>query len=96
MAEGILLIEPDQRITWANAAALAMHGVAEVAGIGATVSAYRENFILRYRNNHVLDDDQYPIDRVIAGDVLDDITVEVTPARTPKTPDGSTASAASS
>ncbi|MCW6509429.1 helix-turn-helix transcriptional regulator [Lichenifustis flavocetrariae] len=81
LAEGILLIETDQRITWANSAALAMHGVEDVAQIGATVSDYRKNFVLRYRNNHVLDDDRYPIDRVIAGDVLNDITVEVTPAR---------------
>ena len=85
VAEGIILIEPDQRIAWANAAALAMHGVEDVAQIGVTVSDYRRNFVLRYRNNHVLDDDQYPIERVIAGEVLDDMTVEVTPARSPDT-----------
>ncbi len=85
LAEGILLVEPDQRIVWANAAALAMHGVEDVAEIGATVSDYRRNFILRYRNNHLLDEDQYPIDRVMAGEVLDDITVEVRPARRPET-----------
>ena len=85
LAEGILLVETDQCIVWANAAALAMHGVETLAEIGATVAEYRRNFILRYRNNHVLDDDQYPIDRVMAGDVLDDITVEVRPARSPET-----------
>ena len=81
LMEGVILIEPDQRIAWANDAALAMHGVETVAGLGADVSDYRSRFTLRYRNNHPLPDGLYPIERVIAGEVFDDVVVEVTPAR---------------
>ena len=41
--EGVILIDPDQSILWANAAALAMHGVDAVEDLGATVDAYRQN-----------------------------------------------------
>ncbi|WP_355585595.1 PAS domain S-box protein [Xanthomonas cannabis] len=77
LSEGVILIEPDQSITWANEAALAMHGATEVADLGATVSDYRARFQLRYRNNHRLSAGNYPIDRVIAGEVFNDVVVEV-------------------
>ena len=83
LMEGVILIEPDQRIAWANDAALAMHGVETVAGLGTDVSDYRSRFSLRYRNNHLLADGFYPIERVIAGEVFDDVVVEVAPARNP-------------
>jgi PAS domain S-box-containing protein len=41
LTEGVILIEPDQRIVWANEAALAMHGVTELAELGADVTEYR-------------------------------------------------------
>ena len=83
LMEGVILIEPNQRIAWANDAALAMHGVETVAGLGTDVSDYRSRFSLRYRNNHLLADGFYPIERVIAGEVFDDVVVEVAPARNP-------------
>ncbi len=83
MTEGVILIEPDQRIVWANAAALAMHGVTVLADLGTDVSDYRARFTLRYRNNHALDGADYPIERVMAGEAFDDVVVEVVPARTP-------------
>nr|GFD02429.1 hypothetical protein [Tanacetum cinerariifolium] len=36
-----------------------------------------ERFSLRYRNNHPLDPDQYPISRVAAGEEFSDVLVEV-------------------
>lgn len=54
LTEGVILIEPDQRILWANEAALAMHGVDLLEGLGADTGEYRERFRLRYRNNHPL------------------------------------------
>ncbi|MBG3852708.1 PAS domain-containing protein, partial [Xanthomonas hortorum pv. carotae] len=66
LSEGVILVEPDQSITWANEAALAMHGARVLEDLGATVSEYRERFQLRYRNNHRLTAGNYPIDRVIA------------------------------
>lgn len=83
LMEGVILIEPDQRIAWANEAALAMHGVETVEALGADVSDYRSRFTLRYRNNHPLADGLYPIERVMAGEVFDDVVVEVAPARDP-------------
>ena len=66
--EGVILIDPDQSLLWANDAALAMHGVQDLAELGATVDEYRSRFQLHYRNNHRLAADDYPIDRVVSGD----------------------------
>lgn len=77
LSEGVILVEPDQRVVWANEAALAMHGVDSVEALGHNVTQYRERFRLRYRNNHPLGDGQYPIERVIAGECFTDVVVEV-------------------
>jgi PAS domain S-box-containing protein len=78
--EGVILIDPDQSLLWANDAALAMHGVKTTPELGATVDEYRSRFQLRYRNNHRLEADDYPIDRVVAGDSFSQVVVEVTVA----------------
>lgn len=78
--EGVILIDPDQSLLWANQAALTMHGVSDIAELGATVDEYRDRFRLRYRNNHRLEADDYPIDRVVAGDRFSEVVVEVTVA----------------
>ena len=75
--EGVILIDPDQSLLWANDAALAMHGVEDIAALGANVDEYRARFQLRYRNNHRLEADDYPIDRVVAGDAFSEVVVEV-------------------
>ena len=46
----MIFAEPDGRITWANAAALAVHGVADPAELGATVDKYQQRFTLHYRD----------------------------------------------
>jgi PAS domain S-box-containing protein len=78
LTEGVVLIDPDCSIAWANEPALAMHGVQQLKDLGADATQYRKNFILKYRNNHLLDAKQYPIDRVLAGQSLRDVVVEVT------------------
>ncbi|KQM22063.1 PAS domain S-box protein [Novosphingobium sp. Leaf2] len=78
--EGVILIDPDQSLLWANDAALAMHGVEQIADLGATVDEYRARFQLRYRNNHRVEADDYPIERVVAGDCFSEVVVEVTVA----------------
>lgn len=80
LTEGVILVEPDQTIVWANQAALQMHGITEVAQLGADVTEYRERFRLRYRNNHPLPEGGYPIERVVAGECFSDVVVEVFPA----------------
>lgn len=80
LREGVILVDTDQKIRWANDAALRMHGVETVGDLGADVDAYRERFQLRYRNNHRLDRGDYPLDRVLAGESFDEVVVEVVPA----------------
>jgi PAS domain S-box-containing protein len=78
--EGVILIDPDQSLLWANGAALAMHGVDTLDQLGATVDEYRARFQLNYRNNHRVEADDYPIERVVAGDSFSEVVVEVTVA----------------
>ncbi|MBN2972768.1 PAS domain S-box protein [Roseomonas aeriglobus] len=78
--EGVVLIDPDESLLWANPAALAMHGVERLEQLGQTVDDYRARFQLRYRNNHRLDADDYPIGRVVAGEAFSEVVVEVTVA----------------
>ncbi|MGV6875801.1 PAS domain S-box protein [Pseudochelatococcus sp. B33] len=78
LGEGILLLDPADGIVWANERALALHGVEELSELGTTPAGYRKRFLLRYRNNHTLTEDQYPISRLLAGDAFREVTVEVT------------------
>ncbi|MCJ2097337.1 PAS domain S-box protein [Methylobacterium sp. E-046] len=83
LSEGVILIEPDQTIAYANAAAVMMHGVADVGDLGATVSEYRANFTLHYRNHREIGPLQHPLDRVLAGEEFRDVVVELAPTRDP-------------
>ncbi len=79
LTEGVILLESDGIISWANPAALAMHGVATLEQLGSDAAGYRQRFHLRYRNNHRLDEGQYPIERAAAGEAFSGVTVEVSP-----------------
>ncbi|MGY2293554.1 PAS domain S-box protein [Pseudomonas sp. SDO528_S397] len=79
LSEGVILAEVDQSILWANEAALRMHGVKNVKDLGANTQAYAERFALRYRNNHAVMAQNYPLARVAKGDEFTDVVVEVTP-----------------
>ena len=79
LTEGVIIVDADQALIWANPAALKMHGVASLADLGTTVDAYRERFNLQYRNNHKLRRGDHPIERVIAGEAFHDVVVEVSP-----------------
>lgn len=78
LAEGILLIDPAEGIVWANERALVLHNVGELAELGRTPDGYRRNYLLKYRNNHTLTPEQYPLDRLLAGEPFEDVVVEVT------------------
>ena len=75
--DGVILIDPDQNIAWANAPALALHGVTTVAELGATVSEYRQRFKLSDSNKHVLPAGDYPMERLLAGQASSEVIVEV-------------------
>ena len=78
LSEGVILIDPDRSIVWANETALRIHEVEQLAELGGDASGYRKRFSLRYRNNWSLRRKQYPIERVLAGEAFDDVVVEVT------------------
>ncbi|QVW26327.1 helix-turn-helix transcriptional regulator [Pseudomonas hormoni] len=80
LSDGVILLELDQTILWANDAALAMHGVSRIDALGANASEYAKRFALRYRNNHPVPTENYPISRVARGETFSDVLVEVTPA----------------
>ncbi|MBL0798652.1 MULTISPECIES: helix-turn-helix transcriptional regulator [Pseudomonas] len=79
LSDGVILLELDQTILWANEAALAMHGVSRIGELGNNAGEYVERFNLRYRNNHTLTPEQYPISRVATGETFSDVLVEVSP-----------------
>lgn len=83
LSDGIILAEVDQTLLWANEAALNMHGVDDVMALGANTQEYAERFTLRYRNNHPVLLDNYPLARVAAGEEFSDVVVEVTPTADP-------------
>lgn len=78
LTEGIVLADPDGSIVWANETALSIHGVDTLADLGDDAEHYRKRFSLKYRNNHALLPEQYPLARVLAGEVFHDVIVEVT------------------
>ena len=80
LPEGVIIINTDQTIAWANEAALSMHSVKSLKELGGTVSEYRDRFELRYRNRHRLPPGDYPMDRVVAGEAFTEVVVEVVKA----------------
>lgn len=80
LSDGVILLELDQTIVWANDAALAMHGVERIGELGADAKEYARRFALRYRNNHPVPFANYPISRVGRGETFSDVLVELTPA----------------
>jgi PAS domain S-box-containing protein len=84
LQDGVMLVEPDKRIVWANHAMLHMHGVSRLAELGATVAAYRDRFALRYRNGQALKTQAYPMDRLCRGEAFSDLVVEVSAKSNPE------------
>lgn len=78
LSEGVLLIDPDGTILWANRAALVMHGCERLEQLGLSAPAYRKRFVLHYLNHHALKAHQYPVVRALAGEKFDNVKVEVT------------------
>jgi len=79
LTEGVILIDPDQTIAWANPRSLEMHGVERAEDLGRTVSEYRARFELRYRNQHRLPEGSYPMERILSGEAFDEVVVQVAP-----------------
>ena len=82
LTAGVILIDPSGTLVGANEAALRMHGVTRQEELGGTVDDYCQRFCLRYRNHHRLAKREYPLVRMLAGESLPDLVVEVAPVGT--------------
>lgn len=78
LTEGVILLDPDGAIVWANETALAIHDAKNLAALGRTAQDYAAAYTLKYRNNHALALAQYPVMRVLAGERFSDVVVEAT------------------
>ena len=77
MSDGVVLIDPDGTIGWANDAALAMHGCKTPADLGSTVADYHKRFVLRLRGGVELQGANLPMARLLRGETFEDLVVEV-------------------
>lgn len=75
--EGIILLEPDGSIAWANNSALELHGVDNLEALGGTPAGYRKRYTLTYRNHHRVPARQYPLDRLAAEETFDDLLLDL-------------------
>src|SRR5271154_5830657 len=75
LSEGVILIDVDQTIKWANAAALAMHGVDRPEALGRTIDEYHANFQVRFRSSQT-SAAQQSIESVAAGEAFRDVIIE--------------------
>ena len=81
LTEGVVLVDPDGAIVWANETALRIHGAQRLDDLGHSAAAYRTKFKLRYRNNRRIQPRNYPIQRALNGETFGGVVVEVSPAR---------------
>jgi PAS domain S-box-containing protein len=77
LSAGVILLELGGDIIWANQAVLTMHGVGRVEDLGATADEYAQRFALSMRNGQRLASREYPVMRVLAGESVPDLIVEV-------------------
>ncbi len=80
LLDGVILLDTAGTILSANAAALKMHGVDDAADLGATAEDYAGRFSLRSADHRMLRHRDYPIFRLLAGESMSDVVVEVAPA----------------
>jgi PAS domain S-box-containing protein len=77
LSDGVVFIEADGTIAWANGAALAMHGCKTLAEFGSSVSEYCERFALRLRDGIELQAKNVPMTRLLRGETFEDLVVDV-------------------
>ena len=77
LSDGVIFVEEGGTISWANDAALAMHGVTSLAALGGTAEGYRKRFHLALCGGRALSAETYPIARLGRGDAFDDLVVDV-------------------
>lgn len=84
--DGIVLVNFDKTILWANDRALALHGVERLEDLGSSIGEYRKRFHLTYRNKLQIHEDDFPIERAIKGEPPRAVTIEISPTGEPDNP----------
>ncbi|MDQ2762392.1 MAG: helix-turn-helix transcriptional regulator [Pseudomonadota bacterium] len=77
MSDGVVLLQPDGQITWANQAALLMHGCKNLSELGGTVKGYEQRFELALRDGQPLSAAAYPMARLCRGEAFEDVVISV-------------------
>ncbi len=85
LQDGVILIDPTGAILDANPAALHMHGLDRIEGLGSTAEDYARRFTLRSAAGRPLKRRDYPLFRLLAGEPFPDEVVQVMPAGTDET-----------
>jgi PAS domain S-box-containing protein len=80
LLDGVILMDPTGVILSANAAALAMHGVHSLEDLGVTAEEYAQRFTLWAQGRRRLKHREYPLFKVLAGESIPKMLVEVAPA----------------
>ena len=78
LTEGVIILDPDGTIAWANDTALTLHGAAKLDDLGGTAAGYHDRFTLHYTNGEDVPPHEYPMDRLLAGDAFSELVVECT------------------
>ena len=78
LSVGVLTLEPDGELRYANRAALQMHGVADLSGLGGTSAGYQQRFLLGDLQDVPLLPAAYPLERLLGGDTFTDLNVKLT------------------
>lgn len=77
LTAGVVLIDLTGAIIWCNDAALAMHGVVDIKGLGSTADEYVKRFALMLPGGRRLTGREYPIMKILAGESFPDLIVHV-------------------
>ncbi len=77
LSDGIIILDVEGNIVWANDAALAAYDVETMAELGVDEAAFFKKFDLHFRNHHELAAKDFPMARLLAGEDFADVTVEV-------------------
>ena len=77
-ADGVIMIDINQQILWANAAALEVHDITSTAGLGQTIDDYHANFQVKFCGAQDAQGKQ-SLDSVVCGESYREVVVEVTP-----------------
>jgi PAS domain-containing protein len=80
LTEGVIIVDPNGSLSWADETALRLHGVRSLKELGGTAGGFAERYQLAYRNAARLRPDEYPIQRLLKGETIDKALVEVSAA----------------